>query len=40
MIDRPSPFFVADHFALDFLNTVATPKDAPVEMAAGRTRSG
>jgi predicted RNA-binding Zn ribbon-like protein len=29
--DRPSPFFVGDHLALDFLNTIATPKDTPVE---------
>src|SRR5262249_21805725 len=31
MSDRPPPFFVGDHLALDFLNTVATPKDVPVE---------
>jgi predicted RNA-binding Zn ribbon-like protein len=31
MPDRPSPFFVGDHLALDFLNTVATPRDVPVE---------
>src|SRR5262249_3173396 len=28
---RPLPFFVGDHLALDFLNTIATPKDVPVE---------
>jgi len=31
MTDRPRPFFVGDHLALDFLNTIATPKDVPVE---------
>jgi predicted RNA-binding Zn ribbon-like protein len=31
MSDRPPPFFVGDHLALDFLNTIATPKDVPVE---------
>ena len=31
MSDRPPPFFVGDHPALDFLNTIATPKDVPVE---------
>src|SRR5262249_11599597 len=31
MPDRPPPFFVGDHLALDFLNTVATPKDVSVE---------
>ena len=31
MPDRPPPFFVGDHLALDFLNTVATPRDVPVE---------
>ncbi|MBN9118674.1 MAG: ABATE domain-containing protein [Planctomycetes bacterium] len=31
MSDRPPPFFVGDHPALDFLNTVATPRDVPVE---------
>jgi predicted RNA-binding Zn ribbon-like protein len=31
MPDRPLPFFVGDHLALDFLNTLATPKDVPVE---------
>jgi predicted RNA-binding Zn ribbon-like protein len=29
--DRPPAFFVGDHLALDFLNTLATPKDVPVE---------
>jgi predicted RNA-binding Zn ribbon-like protein len=29
--DRPPPFFIGDHLALDFLNTIATPKDARVE---------
>jgi predicted RNA-binding Zn ribbon-like protein len=28
---RPLLFFVGDHLALDFLNTIATPKDVPVE---------
>jgi predicted RNA-binding Zn ribbon-like protein len=31
MLDRPPPFFVGDHLALDFLNTIATPRDVPVE---------
>ena len=31
MPNRPPPFFVGDHLALDFLNTIATPKDVPVE---------
>jgi predicted RNA-binding Zn ribbon-like protein len=31
MSDRPPPFFVGDHLALDFLNTLATPRDVPVE---------
>jgi predicted RNA-binding Zn ribbon-like protein len=31
MSDRPLPFFVGDHLALDFLNTLATPRDVPVE---------
>ncbi|VTR96118.1 Conserved protein containing a Zn-ribbon-like motif, possibly RNA-binding OS=Singulisphaera acidiphila (strain ATCC BAA-1392 / DSM 18658 / VKM B-2454 / MOB10) GN=Sinac_0035 PE=4 SV=1: DUF1470: zf-CGNR [Gemmata massiliana] len=31
MPDRSAPFFVGDHPALDFLNTVATPVDVPVE---------
>jgi predicted RNA-binding Zn ribbon-like protein len=29
--ERPSPFFVGDHPALDFLNSIASPKDVPVE---------
>jgi predicted RNA-binding Zn ribbon-like protein len=31
MPDRPPPCFVGDHLALDFLNTIASPKDVPVE---------
>ena len=31
MSDRPPPFFLGDHLALDFLNTIATPRDVPVE---------
>jgi predicted RNA-binding Zn ribbon-like protein len=31
MPDRPPPFFVGHHLALDFLNTIATPRDVPVE---------
>jgi predicted RNA-binding Zn ribbon-like protein len=31
MPDRPPPFFVADHPALDFLNSIASPKGVPVE---------
>jgi predicted RNA-binding Zn ribbon-like protein len=31
MPDRPPPFFIGDHPALDFLNSIATPKDVPVE---------
>jgi len=31
MSDRPQPFFVGDHLALDFLNSIAAPKDVPVE---------
>jgi predicted RNA-binding Zn ribbon-like protein len=31
MLDRPPPFFVGNHPALDFLNSIATPKDVPVE---------
>jgi predicted RNA-binding Zn ribbon-like protein len=33
--DRPAPFFVGGHPALDFLNTTATPRDARVEWLAG-----
>lgn len=29
--DRPPAFFVGDHPAIDFLNTIATPQDVPVE---------
>ena len=31
MPDRPPPFFVGDHLALDFLNSIASPRDVPVE---------
>jgi predicted RNA-binding Zn ribbon-like protein len=31
MSDRPPPFFIADHLALDFLNSIASPKGVPVE---------
>ena len=31
MPDRPPPFFVGSHLALDFLNSIASPKDVPVE---------
>jgi predicted RNA-binding Zn ribbon-like protein len=31
MPDRPPPFFIADHLALDFLNSIASPKDVQVE---------
>ena len=31
MPERPPPFFVGDHLALDFLNSIASPKDVPVE---------
>jgi predicted RNA-binding Zn ribbon-like protein len=31
MPDRPPPFFIADHPALDFLNSIASPKGVPVE---------
>ena len=31
MPDRPPPFFVGDHLVLDFLNSIASPKDVPVE---------
>src|SRR5215469_17813748 len=34
MTTRPSPFFVADHVGLDFLNTVAVPVDTEVEWLA------
>jgi predicted RNA-binding Zn ribbon-like protein len=32
--NRPPAFFVGEHPALDFLNTIATPRDAPVEWLA------
>src|SRR5262245_39998221 len=28
---RPSPFFVGEHLALDFLNTTATPRGTRIE---------
>ncbi len=31
MLDRPPPFFIADHLALDFLNSIASPRGVPVE---------
>ena len=31
MLDRPPPFFIADHLALDFLNSIASPEGVPVE---------
>ena len=31
MSDRPPAFFVGDHLALDFLNSIAAPKGVPVE---------
>jgi predicted RNA-binding Zn ribbon-like protein len=31
MPDRLPPFFVGDHLALDFLNSIASPRDVPVE---------
>ncbi len=31
---RPPPFFVGDHLALDFLNTVATPSSTAIEWLA------
>jgi predicted RNA-binding Zn ribbon-like protein len=31
MLYRPPPFFVGDHLALDFLNSIASPKAVPVE---------
>ncbi len=31
MPDRPPPFFIADHLALDFLNSIASPKGEAVE---------
>jgi predicted RNA-binding Zn ribbon-like protein len=32
--DRPPPFFVGEHLAIDFLNTVATPQGALIEWLA------
>lgn len=32
--NRPPAFFVGEHPALDFLNTIATPRDVPVEWLA------
>jgi predicted RNA-binding Zn ribbon-like protein len=29
--NRPPAFFVGEHLALDFLNTIATPRGAPIE---------
>lgn len=31
---RPDPFFIGDHLALDFLNSIATPQREPVEWLA------
>jgi predicted RNA-binding Zn ribbon-like protein len=31
MLDRPPPFLVGDHLALDFLNSIASPGGVPVE---------
>src|SRR5580700_10252694 len=31
MLDRPPAFFVADHLALDFLNSIASPRGVPIE---------
>jgi predicted RNA-binding Zn ribbon-like protein len=34
---RPPPFFIGDHAAMDFLNTVAVPRGEPVEwLASGK----
>jgi predicted RNA-binding Zn ribbon-like protein len=35
MTDRSPPYFVGGHPALDFLNTIATPTDVPVEWLRG-----
>jgi predicted RNA-binding Zn ribbon-like protein len=32
--NRPPAFFAGDHLALDFLNTIATPRDVPFEWLA------
>ena len=29
--DKQPPFFIAESLALDFLNTIATPVDTPVD---------
>jgi predicted RNA-binding Zn ribbon-like protein len=31
MPDQPPPFFIADHLALDFLNSIASPRGVPVD---------
>jgi predicted RNA-binding Zn ribbon-like protein len=31
---RPAPFFIGDHAAIDFLNTIASPQGEPVEWLA------
>ena len=31
MLDRPPAFFVAEHLALDFLNSIASPRGVPIE---------
>src|SRR5271168_3934870 len=31
MSNRPPPIFIADHLALDFLNSIASPKGVPIE---------
>jgi predicted RNA-binding Zn ribbon-like protein len=31
MPDRPPPFLIGAHLALDFLNSIASPRDVPVE---------
>ena len=31
MLDRPPAFFIADHLALDFLNSIASPRGVPIE---------
>jgi len=33
-VQRPDPFFLADHRALDFLNSVATPQDERIDWLA------
>ncbi len=34
MEERPEPFFIAGALGLDFLNSIATPADVPVEWLA------